>query len=402
MKKNNKSKILLLCYDFPPAFGGNETYIFNLFKSLSNTGESIIVVCGSEKKGSNFKINNASICNSKIIRVPGFKEFCEGDGSTKKILGHMSSIINNFKPDVLGTFGIMPALIGIILKDWFKYKLIFTNCNTPNSAELTKSKQRNSFVKNNFAFNPIRKFVFSNKKIDKFVSLSEYFNSHYIEFGGDAEKSVIIYPSVNLKQLKILSKRKENIRKSLKINKRDFVICCPVRVVPRKRIEDIILALKHLSDSDIKLIITGLSNKIRPDYHLKILNQIKKYKMGTNVLFKNISFTHDQVLEIIAASDMVILTSQDEGLGICLIEALACNTIVAATNIPGVNEIINKNNGFLFNLGDVSQICNIIKKIKGKKINFKNLIKNMNKTISNKFSSEKERKLIEIYRKKDE
>ena len=181
---------------------------------------------------------------------------------------------------------------------------------------------------------------------------------------GDRAKIITIYPGIDLNFFKRNTDRK-TLRIQYNIDQKDFVICCPARVAPRKRIEDLLFAIEKLNDSKIKVIITGLSRILRPNYHNYILDLIKKLRIKNNILLSDRMFGKEEMPRLYNLADLVILPSEEEGLGISLLEAMACFTPVVASNIEGVTEIVkDKKTGFLFNKGDVIQVASIIKNIK--------------------------------------
>ena len=62
---------------------------------------------------------------------------------------------------------------------------------------------------------------------------------------------------------------------------------------------------------------------------------------------------HEQVPEILGASDLYISTARSDGASVSLLEAMACGVPPIATDIPANREwIANAENGFLFPVGD--------------------------------------------------
>lgn len=83
----------------------------------------------------------------------------------------------------------------------------------------------------------------------------------------------------------------------------------------------------------------------------------KAQKLGLD----NVSFLgavgNDQLPQILAQHDVLVLPSHREGLGHVLIEALAVGRPVVGSNVGGIPEVISEGiNGFLFTAGDVKDL----------------------------------------------
>ncbi len=62
--------------------------------------------------------------------------------------------------------------------------------------------------------------------------------------------------------------------------------------------------------------------------------------------------------------DLILLTSEAEGVPRCLMEALSLGKTVVASDIPGVNTLIqDKQTGYLFPVGNVEKLASLIDNI---------------------------------------
>ena len=70
----------------------------------------------------------------------------------------------------------------------------------------------------------------------------------------------------------------------------------------------------------------------------------------------------NNVEQFIPAFDIAVLPSKWEGFGLALIEYMACDKPIVASNIGGIPNIIKDGiNGFLFESGDYKELSKIIK-----------------------------------------
>lgn len=93
----------------------------------------------------------------------------------------------------------------------------------------------------------------------------------------------------------------------------------------------------------------------------------------------------EDIWDQIQKADVLILTSKYEGFPMVLCESIAHGISVVAANCPtGVNDIVNKNNGYLYTPGNLIQLEKILNAIVNKSIVLPS-VKSVNKTI-NKFN----------------
>jgi glycosyltransferase involved in cell wall biosynthesis len=120
--------------------------------------------------------------------------------------------------------------------------------------------------------------------------------------------------------------------------------------------------LKIYDNVKLKIVGTGpLENQIK--------NQIKELKLAGNIeLVGNVS--DEELLDLYNSSDIFVLPSivdsqgNTEGLGVVLLEAMACKLPVIASNIGGIPDIVHDNvNGILVPQKDVFELSKAINKM---------------------------------------
>ena len=140
----------------------------------------------------------------------------------------------------------------------------------------------------------------------------------------------------------------------------------------RKGLNTLIKSLKKYTfDFSIRLIILG--NKVT---NLKI----------NNIEIINPGFVNESTkAEYLQSSDILCAPSlKKESFGIILLEAMASNTAIIASDIQGYNEIITNNfNGLLIEPNNIYQLADSIKKLYDDKKQKQKLITNANLYIKN-------------------
>ncbi len=160
-----------------------------------------------------------------------------------------------------------------------------------------------------------------------------------------------------------------------------------------KGIDIIIQAIKLLGDNkeDISFCFVGSG-----DYYLQLL-KLKKDGFNIDILGAQ---THKELSVLYNSSRFLIAHSRSEGFPTSSLEALYCGIPVLASNIPQFREqIIENKNGWLVELGDISDLLNKILTLK--KISHKKYLLSSNhaKSSNKKYSlNNVTNKLIKIYK----
>lgn len=130
----------------------------------------------------------------------------------------------------------------------------------------------------------------------------------------------------------------EDIRHDFNIAIKDNIAITVGRIVPWKRINNIIDELeKQLKNKNLHLIIVGDSLYWNRDYYYSLKQAVRQRKLD-----KKIHFTgyREDIASLFYASDFFIINSIDEPFGRVAVEAMLCKLPVIATKSGGLKEII--------------------------------------------------------------
>lgn len=138
------------------------------------------------------------------------------------------------------------------------------------------------------------------------------------------------------------------VRTELNLSEEDFVVTFIGRLVEEKGIIDLLEAMNKVEEKNIKLIVIGDTGSSERDQETK--QKLDKYKSSPNVIFTG--FRSD-IPELLSVSDVFCLPSYREGMPRSIIESMAMECAIIATNIRGSREEVDENiNGFLVDLSD--------------------------------------------------
>ncbi|MBS0926210.1 glycosyltransferase [Providencia sp. JGM181] len=200
------------------------------------------------------------------------------------------------------------------------------------------------------------------------------------------------YNGIDTKKFKFSQNSRVTIRDELNIADNDIVFLSVGRLTKAKDYPNLLVAFSHIKAtySNIKILIIG-------DGELKgeLQYLTKKLNLENNVLFLGLK---NNVYDWMSACDFFVLSSEWEGFGLVVAEAMSCERITIATDSGGVKEVLG-NNGFLVPIKDSGQLsAAVLKAISMPDIDKENLKRLARKHIEDNFSIEKiVSNWIEIY-----
>ena len=145
------------------------------------------------------------------------------------------------------------------------------------------------------------------------------------------------------------------MREKLGITENDFVVTFIGRLTTEKGIMDYVEIIEELLRKypDIKGLVVGDAFK---DEHKAVTRSQLEVVLGEKSINSNVTLTgyRDDVPELIAVSDVVVLPSKREGFGMTLAEAAVMEKPVVAYRCRGVEEaVIDGKTGFIIEPGDI-------------------------------------------------
>lgn len=272
-------------------------------------------------------------------------------------------IIYKFKPDIIHTHAAKAGLLGRLASFFYvgKVKVIHTYHGNVFegyfSSFFTKiilyiekflSLKTNKII----AISDLQKNDLSNK-----YNIAKQKKIRVIRLGFDLEK----FSNNN-------SFKRKKIRDNYKLKNNDIMITIIGRVVPVKNHKffiDVFKKCKQKTKKNIKAFVIGdgdeISNVINYTSKKGLIFNYKYLKVSEYDVFfcswkKNID-------EFLAASDIVALTSVNEGTPVSIIESMASGTASISTNVGGVSDIIKNNISGVVSSNSVNSYSNHLLKL---------------------------------------
>lgn len=321
-------KILLVVPDL--VVGGVTTVVLNIIYGLQKKNVEVKLVslfdgCDVEIES----IDHQTLGMKSIFDIP-------------KSIIKMRKIIDSFKPDVVHSHTLYSHLL-IFFCSYMKknYKLIASDHGT-YTAKLKLYKRMFLFK----LMNSIADLVTNVSN----ASCESYINQNIVS----RNKMRTMYNGVDIKKFNYSIQQRIKIRGELKVNDQTKIIGFVGRISKEKNLPNLINAVALLN-FDYKLLILGGGPEL-----LNVKELVDEKELNESIIFlgevKNTS-------EYYSAFDVLVLSSDTEGLPTVILEAIASKCLVVATDCGGVKEIFPNHYNYIVPKSDsvnLSQKINMI------------------------------------------
>jgi glycosyltransferase involved in cell wall biosynthesis len=270
---------------------------------------------------------------------------------------HIIYIIYKTKPDIIHTHAAKAGLLGRIASLFYFKKVKLVHTYHGNVFEGYFSKTINKIIVS------IERYLAS--RTDKIIAISQVQKTDLVNkyLICDESKIEVIPLGFDLKKFSNNIKNKRNlIRKKYNISNEEVLISIVGRVVPIKNHKlfiDVFNYCKLRTNVPIKALIIGDGSEMEDLINYTNENGLsfsyKKIIDNYDVLFCSWQRDIDCFL---AASDIVALTSYNEGTPVSIIESMASGKASISTNVGGVSDIIENFKSGIVSSGSVKEFGN--------------------------------------------
>jgi glycosyltransferase involved in cell wall biosynthesis len=257
------------------------------------------------------------------------------------------------------------GVTGVIVSKIFRKKCILRtdSCGDFSGEYATQYFGPNKFKKRILQFYfRLRNHVLI--RADAFISISTPIYEEFLASGVKREKIYRITNGIDTEIfISIDAAEKRRLRKNLGIPT-DKIICTYTgRLTIEKGLFFLLKVWKRLVPEfkNIHLLLIGSGENLTLNCEEELKSYVYLNKLQSSVTFTGRIYN---VHEYLQCSDIFLLLSQTEALGLSLIEALACEIAAIATRVGGIPDIITDNvNGRLVDYGDVDNLYLIMKEL---------------------------------------
>lgn len=264
------------------------------------------------------KYNKAGITNAIVVR----------DRFVFDYILRLCQILKVTKPDIILVHGFSTHLWTKVAAGIKKVKLIHVEHNVERY---------------NFFRAVLLRLL--DKYTDRYVCVSQGVANHLIKLGIRSEKIEVILNGINPDQFTVEKQPQQR-----------FTIGMTARFSKQKDQMTLIRAVEYLVQQqryDLHLILQG-DGKMR--------KVCQEYVIAKN-LDNHITFEKGRFVDLAPRLDLFVLSTNYEGFGLVVCEAMAAKIPVIASCVPGVDEIIiHDENGFMVEPGNFLALANYIEK----------------------------------------
>lgn len=302
-------------------YGGSEKHVVDIINNLSDCFEVSLVM----SEGNDM---------SKYINKNKCKTIYYLNRDKLNSILTLKKIINKEKPDIIHAHAARALFMTRIAAKKYVKK---------NNKRLICTAH--GWILNYLKFSRIKEKMFLlNRNIDyKTLAVSNYSMNEMIDKGYSKDKMSYIYNGIDIKSYNDSAIIKKNVKNINYIG----------RFTDQKGIDYLLEALTYFKDSEINFRIYGKGEKEE-----LIKDFIKKNDLK-NVQLKGY-IPADEVINVLHDTDVLLLPSIDEGFPYILVEAVASGVPCIATDVGGVSEIINNENGIIIKPKKVDLIIDAI------------------------------------------
>lgn len=339
--------------------GGIGFYIFNLAKGLKAKGINCVVASSGGGLEERFKENGIPLLKLNI------KTKCEFHPKLIIAIPKLIKFVNDNGIDIIHAHTRVAQVMGNIISKFSKAAFVTTCHGFFKSERISR-----------------RLFPLWG---DGTIAISRAVKAHLVnDFRLPEGKIALIYNGIDTDVcLNDSQQGKESLKKSLGLGDGP-VIGAVGRLSPVKGYKYLLLAMKDIKKDlpQANLLIVGEGPS---ENKLKDLS--RNLNLGESVKFIKSTLEVKKFLDVM---DIFVSPSLQEGLGLSLIEAMACGKACIATSIGGISEIIeDAYNGLLVPPSDSHALKDAIKKLISDKGLFSKLKNNARDSVKDKFSLER-------------
>lgn len=339
-----KNKLLFVITGL--GLGGAERQLCILADKFYQRGYDVMIVSLNGETVVRPEEKNIKILNLNLKKSPL---------SFFKVIFHCRKILKEYQPSVVHSHmfhaNLLMRLVGFLFKK--SYKLVCT----------AHSKNEGGALRM-FIYRLTDKFADVNTNVSR-EALDEFIRNKAFS----KSKSEVVYNGIDVDKFDYNAESRTSIRHQLNIDDKEKVILAVGRLTPAKDYPNLINAFNILPD-DFRLIIIG-EGELRNDIerHINRLNLTSRVTLLGSI---------DSVNDYYSACDLFVLSSEWEGFGLVVAEAMACKCIAVCTDAGGVKEVIG-NPQYVVPVSNFQALSDKIIKICELNTEQKKIIRNQNR-----------------------
>jgi glycosyltransferase involved in cell wall biosynthesis len=342
-----KLRILFVASTYPPHTGGGERYAELIAEGTASAGHEVTVVTdGLRAQGT--PLEEHSPGRPRIWRLRAYDERLHRRDKVHWEEMHFS-VLTELQacelsaPDVIHSNSLDAAFLGTILAE---------HHGVPHVATFhEQAPERDPFGIGKC------KTVYGKLPLDAIIAGSRFYERRALRFAPRADKVRLIFHGIDTD---VFSPAVTPVPLAgFGVQEGDLVVLASGRLTPRKGFLELVEAMVFVREQlpRVKVLIVGGLTSASEQYAAQVRAKIQELGLQGTVLMVGERGT-GEMPGFVAAADIVVQPSHEEGLGLAAIEGMSCARPVVATRVTGLEEIIEPgHNGILCTLGDRRELA---------------------------------------------
>lgn len=325
--------------------GGVAEYLYMFLKNFTDKDYENSLIVSQDYENSKNKFEKLV---NKLYIVPMQREI--DLKKDFKSIREIKKILKIEKPDIVYLHSSKAGALGrIALLLNLKIKIIYNAHGWYFNADISKKKKKI------FALIERMLAVRTNKIIN--ISNNEYESAVKYKIAKE-NKMCVIENGIDFEKFKNCEQYRKMTREKFEISNNEIVIGVVGRISEQKDPLTLLKAFEILSKNykNVKLMYVGTG-----DLEEQVIQFAKEHSIINKIV---ITGWVTDVEKYIPAFDIAVLPSKWEGFGLVLIEYMACDKPIIASNVGGITNIIqNELNGKLVNILDYKNLSECISEL---------------------------------------
>ena len=338
-------KIAFVISKFFPIPGGGETNTYALATELSNAGHEVTVI--TDKTLSN---SNKGFAHQFQLRyIDGLIDFSERGGRLRLPLAGLHEVLQELRPQVTHVHNYLPYLLVRQLRNQLAGGVVLSFHNTPQPPNRAIGYFEDPALDLGMA-----RTLLQSDEYDRLLVGADVYEQFATGQGVSRDRIRRAPLGINVARFQAAGQAR-----GLPDRLRQIIL--PSRIIRRKGILEAVQAMIGLSEYQLNILC--LANPEDPAYADEVLESIDSLGLRERVAYPKTVPDYGELPAWYAKSDIVLLPSYYEGLGLAAIEGLAAERPLVATTAAGFSEFLTPENSRLVPAKDPGAIADAIQEL---------------------------------------
>jgi len=317
-------RVLLLTSAYPPVAGGAESYARVVAQALTRAGAEVLVVTDARDASP-----AAPEAHPAVVPVSGYWSMVTDptklcwEQMAFAVLSDLEPLVAAFGPDVVLTNNLETAVLGRMIADTLGIALV-------------AAFHEHAPLDEPFGIGKLR-LAYQRIAPDRVLCGSRFYYDRALPLVGP-ERAQLVYHGIATEDF--AAAQPWDGRPT--VPEHTTTIVCIGRLKERKGQAVLLEALRRLPSellTDTTVVLAGSVSSASGNYRAQLLATIEQTGLGDRVALVE-DVTLDEVPKLLAAADLAVVPSLEEGLGFTVLEAFAAEVPVVTSRVPGIEEVL--------------------------------------------------------------